>query len=727
MRQINRQINGQIDRKSNRKINGKINSQIRYGRLLPTFLAAAMTVAALTGCGNEKQPADSEAITLLDPVTASANTEKAAYRSLYDYQTYSGTVYPGMTEYSFAQDVSFYGYEQFPGEEVTRGEIIATADNKSIQNEIESLEETIEQLDETYADQMEELDRHIATAQEELQDTRDWAAIAIGDADRLGRQIAEQEIEVNGMLRDRAEKTDLYELDSAYYHMRLNALREEQQEEQIEAGAGGVVVSIGDYTEGDGIQAKSPVVAVADTSQKLVKCEYFAQSKIEDMKRIYAMIDGVQYNVTYIPYAPGEYGNLLARGETAYSYFAIEDPDNVVEFGSLVAVVMIKDEVADCLSVPKSAIHSDEGGDYVYSVVDGTNEKKYIETGFSDGVYTQVLSGITDEDYILLTDYKTLGEATYTLEKSSFVNLYTANGYLDYPDYTLVSCELEYGSVSFVEYAVEQYSVVERGDVVARISVEADEILLEEKNMRLARQQERLQDLIDSLSDPKENLTAEGRINRQKQIEEKQEQITEMTEEIQEMEACYQTTEIRANTDGIVIWRADKQSGSTIQYEEGLMLIATQDTCYLEIENSGQTLSYGNVLQVEFTDSNGTKTTVDGMVVTVSQAALSGGMTSEYAYLQLPVEAIAQMAPTENANTSRWSRKAYNVSGTPRKMDNVLLVPKNAVTTTGGQTYVYVIDENGEKSARSFIAGGFDAQNYWVLEGLEEGMTLCLE
>ena len=108
MRQINRQINGQIDRKSNRKINGKINSQIRYGRLLPTFLAAAMTVAALTGCGNEKQPADSEAITLLDPVTASANTEKAAYRSLYDYQTYSGTVYPGMTEYSFAQDVSFY-------------------------------------------------------------------------------------------------------------------------------------------------------------------------------------------------------------------------------------------------------------------------------------------------------------------------------------------------------------------------------------------------------------------------------------------------------------------------------------------------------------------------------------------------------------------------------------------------------------------------------------------
>ena len=65
------------------------------------------------------------------------------------------------------------------------------------------------------------------------------------------------------------------------------------------------------------------------------------------------------------------------------------------------------------------------------------------------------------------------------------------------------------------------------------------------------------------------------------------------------------------------------------------------------------------------------------------------------------------------------------MSAVVREMDNVLLVPKAAVTEQNGHTYVNVVQEDGSVVARSFIAGGSDMEYYWVIDGLEEGMKLC--
>ena len=62
-----------------------------------------------------------------------------------------------------------------------------------------------------------------------------------------------------------------------------------------------------------------------------------------------------------------------------------------------------------------------------------------------------------------------------------------------------------------------------------------------------------------------------------------------------------------------------------------------------------------------------------------------------------------------------------------RAMQGVLLVPKKAVKEKNGCTYVKVKKENGEVYYQSFIAGGSDLSNYWVVEGLSEGMEICLE
>ena len=59
-------------------------------------------------------------------------------------------------------------------------------------------------------------------------------------------------------------------------------------------------------------------------------------------------------------------------------------------------------------------------------------------------------------------------------------------------------------------------------------------------------------------------------------------------------------------------------------------------------------------------------------------------------------------------------------------MNQVLLVPRAAVWEVGNQKYVLVAGEEGVV-ARSFIAGGYDASHYWVVDGLTEGMELCLK
>ena len=74
-----------------------------------------------------------------------------------------------------------------------------------------------------------------------------------------------------------------------------------------------------------------------------------------------------------------------------------------------------------------------------------------------------------------------------------------------------------------------------------------------------------------------------------------------------------------------------------------------------------------------------------------------------------------------------WNRSRFKVTVQIRSMRGVLLVPKKAVKEKNGCTYVKVKNQDGKAFYQSFIAGGSDLSNYWVVEGLSEGMEICLE
>ena len=92
------------------------------------------------------------------------------------------------------------------------------------------------------------------------------------------------------------------------------------------------------------------------------------------------------------------------------------------------------------------------------------------------------------------------------------------------------------------------------------------------------------------------------------------------------------------------------------------------------------------------------------------------------------MDAATEMATVEGKQLNPYlSKVSYNVKGSDNVIEDVVIVPLKAVRVLEDRTYVTVVNEDGTRTMRSFIAGGFSTAGYWVVEGLEEGMTVCLD
>ncbi len=69
---------------------------------------------------------------------------------------------------------------------------------------------------------------------------------------------------------------------------------------------------------------------------------------------------------------------------------------STVKTGMSANILIPTGTIEDVLVVPAAAVYSDNSGDYVW-IVDGNSlEQQYIETGYSDGLYTQVNEGLEE-------------------------------------------------------------------------------------------------------------------------------------------------------------------------------------------------------------------------------------------------------------------------------------------------------------------------------------------
>lgn len=526
------------------------------------------------------------------------------------------------------------------------------------------------------------------------------------------RILAHQNDTVRQQLRQRSA---IYELDHDYMLNQLQKLQRQRNHHILTASVGGEIVAMRMLQNGDWIPREQVIMAVGNPSHKLLRCEYINQSTIRNAESVFAVINGVRHEVEYQPIDSEEYSRLASAGEPIFSTFELADGGEEVPLGTYAAIVIVRERRDQVLTVPGAAIHKDGMSSFVYCREGDETIAVPITTGMSDGVYTEVTSGLDEGDDVLINDPITVGEGRFTLERGSFSGHFSADGYFYYPRTYQVVSSISHGTTYFLEYQVELYQNVKRGDVIAAVRVQGDEVALRRSETKLMRLQERLAELIE-----------EDEIMNKDAIEQRRKEIADVEEEIALMKQDYATTCIVADHDGVVVQRESHKKEDIIQEGSMVVVIAEKENCYVLVENRGQQLHYGNEVTVFYQNQEGRQCEVAGKVANLSEKGIGSALQSEYSYILIPPEDASDMAAVSSYNVNGWNvRVSFSVEAEANEMKNVVLVPRSAVQLRQGQTYVVYVSENGELIAQSFIAGGYDTNYYWAAEGLTEGMVVC--
>ncbi len=715
-----------------------------HNRIWAVVLAASLGLAAV-GCDNAVTKGDENVPELVEPVGVAADYDIADYRTMFDAKIYNAVVCPEVTEYSYTDNQNFGTYGKMPGQEVVAGDILMYGTTDNIEKQVEEKEKAIAETEEAFEDEVLNMQEDIEDAKEneayyqclhdkavfEQPDENDWNAMQWWKArvEMTDGPIEMAHLNVMKQIQALKEKTELHELDMANEDARLARLQNKIAKTELSADAPGVVVGMSYYDIGTFVEKGQAVAAVGDLQQKELKCEFISKSEVNRADEIFAVVNGKQYEVNYHSMDPEEYNRLMKKNNVVYTTFDLIDPNNEVAFGDYAALVVVTEKLENALCVPKDAVFRDDSGTYVY-IVDGENNiYTNVKVGKSDGMYTEIENGLEPGAKVLSEQAPVKSSSTAKLVMGSTCNEFDTSGYLFYPSSEWIKNPNEHGTSYINEICVSEYEPVEEGQVLARIEVVTDQVEIQRREREILRSQVRLQTLQDKRGklDPEKQEDEAAIKSLDRAIRTRSKSILKLSEELAEWKTYAGVFEIKAPKNGVITGITELEAGDLINTDENIVQISGSDNCYIIVEDEGGVLSYGNKVSVDFRDASNMPKTIDGEVVTVSPMAMSASMNMGYSLVSVAAEDMSSVIGSVMSSGGWWNRSRFTIKTNTRVMNNVLLVPKKAVTLVGGDTFVKVINDDGSVKYVSFVAGGSDITNYWCVSGLSEGMEICLE
>ncbi len=295
-----------------------------------------------------------------------------------------------------------------------------------------------------------------------------------------------------------------------------------------------------------------------------------------------------------------------------------------------------------------------------------------------------------------------------------------------------IRAEFQYGSMYLTELCVSRYSYVHKGDVIAKVTSQTDTLDLEELHRKMLRLEEAYEEYKEEYAEAYEEKTSnrsvyklireiEGVEIRQMELEHEktvydyETRIADCWEEILAFQAAASTTQILAPQSGFVLDVARFSVGDEIA--NGTILCEMAPTDKLVIEFGDETGHYGYGMELTLSvGERGVGGTYDVQVASALQKTLDAGWNDATTKVVGDYD-IAQL----------MNSGSFRINGTTNVMEHVLLVPVSAVTSRGDRDYVTVLHEDNTTELKQFIAGGKNAQYYWVYEGLDVGTKIVIE
>lgn len=647
-----------------------------------------------TGCGSSTAVIDGRNIELLEATNTMANYELAIRRDIYDVDVLPAVVYPKTREYGYDKETEFYDVFKFPGDTVSVGDELIRSDCWEIETEHYELEEQLFALTSEHENEQ----NRLADELRQLKNKRNQLGAGGAEYKLVNNKIQLLELE-------QAEENAIYQLDHDYLQLQIDKLEEELDGVTLRSEVDGVVVGMVDVTYGHLAGYGEKVVSIAEEGACLLKTDYVENSRINKAKDIYAMIDGERFEITNEYMSTEDYTDLKNKEGAVYSTFHFEEQPENITAGKCATVVIVKDKSENVVAVPKKAVRSDSDGKLVYVLKDGKSIATRVDVGLSDELYTEILSGIEENDKILVSVVQSFSDETVILEKGQFSADLATKGHVHNMDLNRVWNDIEYGTMFADQMKVNWFQTVQEGDLVATVRVEPEEGLLQSEEKKLERLKTRY-----------ETALAEGSLE-QWEIDNYEWEIGHQEWIISEIKGDYLWTDVLAPVRGIAYVNYDFY-GPLDEWEE-IITVADSRYSYLRVEQDYRQLQYGDKVTVSYVSDKNVWAETEGTVVTVGDAGVSGSMRLGYALVR-----VSQEYMEEIARSIEWG--SCDIKAKVRKVDNVVLVPYAAVQVVGNDTFVNVKNPDGTIVTKSFISGGNTLDYYWAVEGLTEGMEVCL-
>lgn len=349
-------------------------------------------LTGLTGCKEEEKVASE----LMEPVGVQLDMAEAKMDSIFNASVYNGEIVPYVEELQFQVDGVLEDVHVALGDQVVKGQILATLDKDDVAEQMEALEAQIAHINKQgeYTDRQLNIDIEIA----ELELERLEKAAPNSQSTKLQKvdvQIA------HGALRQAQE---MRQLEVQEIQNNLNTLKGKLQNNQLTAPFDGRIVYIGKLERGSGVQAYSTVICIADESRLYLTMEYISESIINSADKMYTKIGDKEYGIAYVPYDPEEYITKVLSGEEVKTQFLVEAPEGELACGQFAAVVFQNAYQENVLTIPVNALYRDESGRYVYKMDGERRVRCDVVTGTVSDTRVEIIDGLKEGDVVYVKD-----------------------------------------------------------------------------------------------------------------------------------------------------------------------------------------------------------------------------------------------------------------------------------------------------------------------------------
>ena len=295
-----------------------------------------------------------------------------------------------------------------------------------------------------------------------------------------------------------------------------------------------------------------------------------------------------------------------------------------------------------------------------------------------------------------------------------------------------VRAEFSNGTMYLLELLVTRNSYVEKGEVLARVTMETSSLDLEELQLKILRLEEEytkyLADFTERYEDAKANISVyellaavdklkieRMELDHAQTVGSYEKQLESYKERIKELEKTSALKEIVAPKAGFVLSVSRLEAGQELRNGDVICNLAPEDKLMLEFTDETWHYGYGMDLQLLVGDKRLAKPQNVEAVSAIGKVLYGDwNQTTTKIVGDYNMSDLIKLRP-------------YTVTGTTNVMENVILVPKDAVTEDGEKCFVTVLHDDGTLEKKQFIAGGENTKYFWVFDGLSVGTKIVIK